>query len=231
MEGSRSPKTLTLSPPVRNRHHHAIEQASRRCTRRCTRRKILISTQHATDGDGVARDLHRVREAAVHRVVLEHVAHVVHRDEGVVHAHNRDVGVRLRRAHDEAANTSESIDTDADRHFCACARRWRHVAAIASCGGRGGFGGPGAPPGDLICEEPARNLGLLLGSAPMHAPLAPGAGPASLRKCIYKAQELVATSAVHEPPRQRLHFGIAMGVRYDVDRLLAACFATRDVHG
>ncbi len=41
----------------------------------------------AADGDGVARDLDRVREAAVHRVVLEHVAHVVHGDEGVVDAH------------------------------------------------------------------------------------------------------------------------------------------------
>merc|ERR1719181_1768338 len=73
----------------------------------------------AADGDRVARDLDGVREAAVHRVVLEHVAHVVHGDEGVVHAHDADVGVRLRRAHDEAADSSESIDTDADRHFCA----------------------------------------------------------------------------------------------------------------
>ena len=54
------------------------------------------------------------------------------------------------------------------------ARRRRHAALAA----RGGFGGPGAASGDLICEGPARNSGRVFGSAPVRGHAVPGPRPA-----------------------------------------------------
>ena len=57
------------------------------------------------------------RVSSVHRIIVEHVFHVVHRDERVVNCNNLDVlEVRLR-SQNETADTTESIDTDFDGHY------------------------------------------------------------------------------------------------------------------
>ena len=104
----------------------------------------------------------------MHRVVLEHVAHVIDGDEGVVDANNRNVGVRLRRAHDEAADSAKSVNSYPDRHFCVPA--WRRVRAVrvdgvsaekpsrvwilAACYSVAA----GASMELLFCEQPVQNL-------------------------------------------------------------------------
>ena len=55
---------------------------------------------------------------AVYRVVLEHVLHVVRRDEGVVDGGHVEQRVALRRAQHEAADAAEAVDADADRAGC-----------------------------------------------------------------------------------------------------------------
>ena len=68
----------------------------------------------------MAWKLHAIEQTQLQR---QHRADGVGRPKFYFHtdARDRDVGVRLRGAHDEAANTAEAIDTDADRHFwCAC---------------------------------------------------------------------------------------------------------------
>eukprot|EP00754_Rhynchopus_humris_P025912 Rhum_TRINITY_DN14979_c10_g4::Rhum_TRINITY_DN14979_c10_g4_i3::g.131894::m.131894 len=77
------------------------------------------------DGDGLAVDdelavlrLDGAVEAAVHGVVLEHVHHVVHRDERVVHGDNGGGGVLQSRAQNETADAAESVDADGDH--CEC---------------------------------------------------------------------------------------------------------------
>jgi hypothetical protein len=80
----------------------------------------------------------------------------------------------------------------------------------------------GASWGVLVCEAPAQILSRNSTAQRCRAPLSQVSPPASNRKCYYKAQELVATPALYKPARQRLHFGVALEIRHDVGRLLAA---------
>mmetsp|Transcript_86431 Transcript_86431/g.129610 ORF Transcript_86431/g.129610 Transcript_86431/m.129610 type:complete len:345 (+) Transcript_86431:45-1079(+) len=52
---------------------------------------------------------------SVGRIVLVHVLHVFHRDEGIVDGHNVDIGSVCGSAHHKATDAAKSIDTDVDR--------------------------------------------------------------------------------------------------------------------
>ena len=56
-------------------------------------------------------EIHRTVETAVHRVVLQHVSHVVHGNQ-VVDAHHFDVVVRASGTEHQTADTTEAVDTD-----------------------------------------------------------------------------------------------------------------------
>mmetsp|Transcript_17755 Transcript_17755/g.36891 ORF Transcript_17755/g.36891 Transcript_17755/m.36891 type:complete len:590 (+) Transcript_17755:215-1984(+) len=67
----------------------------------------------STDGEGgigISNDLGRV--LSVDGIVLQHVLHVVGRDKGVVDGDDVDHRVVLGGAHDEASNTSKSVDSN-----------------------------------------------------------------------------------------------------------------------
>ena len=53
---------------------------------------------------------------ALGAVVLEHILHVFGAHERVVHRDDLDVGVLHRLTHDEAADSAEAVDSDADGH-------------------------------------------------------------------------------------------------------------------
>lgn len=74
------------------------------------------------DADGLAvndelavLDLDGALEAAVGRVILEHVSHVVGVEQ-VVNTYNLDVVALAGGAEDETADASETVDTDLDCH-------------------------------------------------------------------------------------------------------------------
>ncbi|KAJ8548543.1 hypothetical protein ON010_g11132 [Phytophthora cinnamomi] len=104
----------------------ALSEAAREivgsgCAYVSTTIKEELKERNVEDADGLAvhedvllvvRDL--AAEAAVHRVVLEHVLHVLGGDEGVVHGHHVDLGVLGGGAQHEAADAAESIDGDVD---------------------------------------------------------------------------------------------------------------------
>ncbi len=71
----------------------------------------------AVHQQGIARGFHRALEAAMHRVVLEQVGQRRRVGE-VVHRHEVDVldALLLRRAHHVAADATESVDPDLERH-------------------------------------------------------------------------------------------------------------------
>ena len=70
----------------------------------------------AVDDEHVALDRHGALEAAMHRVVLQHVRQVV-RLQQVVDAHDFDVAEVLHRsAKHHAADTAKAVDTNLDRH-------------------------------------------------------------------------------------------------------------------
>jgi hypothetical protein len=56
-------------------------------------------------------EIHRTVEAAVHRVILQHVSHVIHGNQ-VVDAHHFDVVVRASGTEHQTADTTEAVDTD-----------------------------------------------------------------------------------------------------------------------
>ena len=61
--------------------------------------------------------LNRALEATVDRVVLEHVCHVVRGHEGIVDSNDLNVLALECSAEDEAADASETVDADLDRHL------------------------------------------------------------------------------------------------------------------
>jgi len=97
----------------------------------------------AVDDERAAFDGDVALEAAVHRIVLEHVREVV-RIEQVVDAHDLDVGKNpLLRAEHHAADATESIDPDLDSHCLRlpseleCVNRCESVAGRPRPGPRG----------------------------------------------------------------------------------------------
>ena len=69
----------------------------------------------AVDDEGIVGIVHGAVETAVNGVILEHVRHVVRRDQ-VVDANDFDVGIANRSAEDETANAAKAIDTNLDCH-------------------------------------------------------------------------------------------------------------------
>mmetsp|Transcript_20215 Transcript_20215/g.68616 ORF Transcript_20215/g.68616 Transcript_20215/m.68616 type:complete len:403 (-) Transcript_20215:9-1217(-) len=68
----------------------------------------------AVDDEAVLAHLHRAVEAAVERVVLEQVRHVVEGHEGVVDRHERHAGLGERGTGHDAADAAEAVDADLD---------------------------------------------------------------------------------------------------------------------
>ena len=69
----------------------------------------------AIDGDLIVTVLgNDAGELTVDGIVLEHVLHVVGGDEGIVDGNDVDHGVVLSGAHDEAADTAETVDANVD---------------------------------------------------------------------------------------------------------------------
>ena len=69
----------------------------------------------AVDDDGVLGGGHVAAELTVHGVVLQHIGQII-RGAEVVDADDLDLRVIQRSAHDHAADTAETIDTDFDAH-------------------------------------------------------------------------------------------------------------------
>lgn len=83
----------------------------------------VLGLHGRVDGDGVAVDnelavlgLDGALEAAVCGVVLCEVDHVVEVDEGVVDCDDLDLWLLQRRAEDDAANATVTVDADLDDH-------------------------------------------------------------------------------------------------------------------
>lgn len=70
----------------------------------------------AVDNELAVAGAHLTVEAAVDRVVLEHVGHVLKVDEGVVDGNDLSIGVVDGVAEHNAANTTETVDTNSN-HF------------------------------------------------------------------------------------------------------------------
>mmetsp|Transcript_16019 Transcript_16019/g.30225 ORF Transcript_16019/g.30225 Transcript_16019/m.30225 type:complete len:277 (-) Transcript_16019:163-993(-) len=71
-----------------------------------------ISINAECFGLGIVRDFSM--STSVNSIVFVHVLHVIHRDEGIVDSNNVHLRVVLGSSHDEATNTSKSIDSDID---------------------------------------------------------------------------------------------------------------------
>merc|ERR1719171_3395087 len=63
--------------------------------------------------------LHRPRVLLVHRVVLQHVDHVLQVHERIVDRNNLNLRVGHSRAEHEAADAAETVDAHLRRHDCA----------------------------------------------------------------------------------------------------------------
>mmetsp|Transcript_1181 Transcript_1181/g.2551 ORF Transcript_1181/g.2551 Transcript_1181/m.2551 type:complete len:303 (+) Transcript_1181:346-1254(+) len=80
----------------------------------------------AVDGDGLGLLVvgDGLAAATVDGVVLVHVLHVIHRDERIVDGDDVHVGLVRRRAHHQASDAPEAVDSDIDGHgWCVCCRR------------------------------------------------------------------------------------------------------------
>jgi len=60
--------------------------------------------------------LDHAREAAVGRIVLHHILHVLAFNEWVIDGHDLHIGIALGSACDKAANAASTVDTDAENH-------------------------------------------------------------------------------------------------------------------
>ena len=84
----------------------------------------LLSVDHKL----VSTCLNVSLEPTVHGVILEHVHHVVNRDEGVVHCNNICVGVVQGSPQDETSDTPESVDSNVHHFDLFCV-----VLLVRSC--------------------------------------------------------------------------------------------------
>jgi hypothetical protein len=121
-----------------------ITQAAIGCKRSDDRTMTCLSRETNLDGLAVDDELvtlvvDRARVAAVHGVVLEHVLHVVGRDERVVDRDDLDVREARERAHDQAARRKRgAVGRAAASKRAPHARRSPKRGRVVANGGGGG---------------------------------------------------------------------------------------------